>query len=284
MKKQMKWRAVLALVVCLGASAPAGANMRAPIWKDTRPSAALKVAVPELIVEGEHLSVMLGRPYSGSSSELWNVQREAEIEAVYRVRAQKAAPAAFEFVMARTPSAVEVSINGKTVPATQSTAKPAESDNERRRPDESASAHFDGVMQEGVNELRVRYRQPVAMYETDYGYFKSSKWASAVAYELWPLHEWPLATDFRLQIEVSFADDTSGLRRALFGSRYAFEVLGYAGVEERPDAQCYRLGTARCAPGQEMGGDTVDSDGSTTRRIELGANFPARLVVIVRER
>ena len=282
---QSSWRAALALVFCLGVSAPAEANLRAPIYVEVPPSAALKPATPDLIVEGEHLSFKLGRPYAGSESTAYDDLRQAEIEAVYQVRASApaAAPVAFEFIMPSVPNAVEVLINGKAVPAHQAAPKPIEKDKPRTREDELVSVRFEGALQEGSNELRVRYRQPLGKYEMRYGYFTSSTWASAVEYELWPLHEWQLAPDFRLQVEVSFADDTAGLRRVLFGSHYKLELLGYEGIGEGPDYGCYRIGTERCAPGQALGGETTYADGIATRRLTLGAKFPARLVAIVRQ-
>lgn len=282
---QARWRAALALAVFLSVSAPAGANLRAPIYKVAAPSTALKAAAPDLTVEGEHLSLKLGSPYSGSESTSWNDLREAEIDAVYQVRASApgAAPVSFEFVMARTPSAVEALINGKAVQVTQPTSKPIERGKQRQPDDESASVHFEGVLQEGANELRVRYRQPLGKYEMHYGYFISSTWASAVEYELWPLHEWQLAPDFRLQVEVSFADDTWGARRVLFGSHYTLELLTYEGKDEKPEYGCYRGGTEQCAPGHMLDGETTYADGIATRRLELDAKFPARLVAIVRQ-
>lgn len=280
-----KWRSALALAVCLSASAPAGANLRAPIYEVVPASTALKSAAPDLIVEGEHLSFTLGRPYSGSESADWRDLRQAEIEAVYQVRASApgAAPVSFEFVMASMPSAVEVLVNGKAVPAPQPTPKPIEQGRTREPEDALVSVHFEGVLHEGANELRVRYRQTLAKYEMRYGYFTSSTWASAVEYELWPLHEWPLAPDFRLQVEVSFADDTWGPRRVLFGSHYTLELLGYEGIGEKPEYACYRGNAEHCAPGRMLSGETTYADGIATRRLELDAKFPARLVVIVRQ-
>ena len=177
----------------------------------------------------------------------------------------------------------EVLVNGKAVPAPQPTPKPIEQGRTREPEDALVSVHFEGVLHEGANELRVRYRQTLAKYEMRYGYFTSSTWASAVEYELWPLHEWPLAPDFRLQVEVSFADDTWGPRRVLFGSHYTLELLGYEGIGEKPEYACYRGNAERCAPGRILNGETTYADGIATRRLELDAKFPARLVAIVRQ-
>jgi len=262
------------LWLTVGMSISASANIRAPHIRQY-PASTSFTPLEGLVVEGEHLVFQLGKPYTG---DIWTVDRElreAEIEATYRIRSQTPLDAAFEFVMALPSNRVEVAINGRSIDTTQ--IAPIELDTlpQRRHP-ENAYVRFNGHLHEGGNEIRVRYRQLLGRDELDHGYFKTSKWASMVAYELWPLKEWQLAPDFRLQIEVRAEDDTSALRSLFLGSRYELEVLG----QTRTDQDHFRDLSATPL----SGGTVQKASGSLILRHELDANFPPRIVAVVREK
>lgn len=291
-----RYRGVLArlcrsLMVCLAGvvlCAPALANLRAPIIVQYRASSVVATASTGLVVEGEQLFFYLGKPYSGNARDLPHEPRQASVEAVYSIRAEAGVEALFEFIMADAPGRVEVSINAR--PVQYAEVRPVERVvgsgpyEGRRLPPEAAQVSFLGELQAGSNEIRVRYSQPLGRDEIEYGYFKTSEWASTVAYELWPLHEWKLAPDFRMQIEVSAEDDTFSLRRAIFGSHYVMELRALPMPEPATDTLPLYQGRLT-RDGQPLpAGEQIHEPGRLIQRYTLGADFPPRIVAVVREK
>lgn len=281
-------RTSLALLLAGMLCAPVSANLRAPVIEQYRASSALAPHVQGLLVEREHLTIQLGKPYSGDLLAMERKPHKAWIEARYQVRAQEGFEGRFDFVMALPAETTEVTINGQPVSAAE--VKPEERRVEEGRhkgeplPPAAALVRFNGSLQTGTNEIRVRYSQPLGRHELDYGYFKTSRWASMVAYELWPLREWQRAPDFSLQIEVTAEDDSSVLRRLFRGDRYELALV----AQDRDDAQMgspfgFRGGEIRA--GMRIPGGTVsEEDGALTLRHAFAASFPARVIAVVREK
>lgn len=279
----------LMLLVWLGVAlgAPALANLRAPIIDQRKASTVLTHSSQGLVVEDEQLFLRLGKPYSGNPRDLPHEPRLAEIEAIYHIHSAGSVEALFEFVMAATPGKVEVIINAS--PAADAQVTQIEERIEsgpyqgQMLPPAAAKVSFSGALRAGANEIRVRYSQPQGRDEIDHGYFKTSKWASTVAYELWPLHEWQLAPDFRMQVEVSAEDDTSALRRLLFGSRYSMELRALQKPAPAAQTQSEDAGWFT-RDGQPLATNGyLHEAGRLIQRYTLGPDFPPRIVAVVRE-
>ena len=249
----------------------AHANLRAPIDSLPEPSQALKSASPDLVVEYENLFFDLGSPYSGDAWTVQDQKRLAKVEAQYVVQSPREATYTFEFIMP-LPNSAEVSINTKVVAA--KTPQHLPRDEKKHDQIDLWKVAFTGKLQQGQNTIRVSYQQPLGMSEVDHGYFKSSKWKSFVDYELWPLKEWKLGPDFRINIETTVDDDTFVIKR-WFTSRHTVKALALV-PEVSPDYTFWHE--------FEIGDGQVErGDGKIKQRLVLGPKFPDRLRVISTE-
>lgn len=249
----------------------AHANLRAPIESQPEPSQALKQVSPDLVVEYENLFFDLGTPYSGDAWTVQDQKRLAKVEAHYVVQSPREAVYTFEFIMPQ-PNSAEVSINTEVVVAQTPERLPR--DEKKQDQIDLWKVTFTGKLQQGQNTIRVSYLQPLGMSEVDYGYFKSSKWKSFVDYELWPLKEWKLGPDFRINIETTVNDDTFVIKR-WFTSRHNVKALAVV-PEVTPDYSYWNE--------FEIGGGQIKrGDGKIKQRLVLGPKFPDRLRVISTE-
>lgn len=266
--KTSGWLLFAGVLAFLGS---AHANLRAPIESQPESSQALKPASPDLVVEYENLFFDLGLPYSGDAWTVQNQKRFAKVEAQYVVQSPREATYTFEFIMPQ-PNAAEVSINSDVVAAKTPERLPR--DEKQQEQTDLWKVTFTGKLQQGQNTIRVSYQQPLGMSEVDYGYFKSSKWKSFVDYELWPLKEWKLGPDFRINIETTVDDDTFVIKR-WFTSRHTVKALALV-PEVNPDYTYWHE--------FEIGGGQVErADGKIKQRLVLGPKFPDRLRVISTE-
>lgn len=253
---------LLTMMLCV---MPARANIRGPHADEYAASGAL---VPDagLIVESEHLSFAMGKPFTGDIYTVLKTPRFANISAQYSVLATEEKTHTFEFIMAdANPATAE--INGVSVP----TSIPMPTAGNETSPNKQWKVGFSGKLSKGRNAIRFSYRQPVSKREIRYGYFVASKWESAVEYELWPLKEWKLAPDFTLHIEANIEDDTSPLKKIFGSSNHTVKI-----VTPSPLLSRYHY--------PEIAGATIQRlDDKIIYRLKLGARFPDRIRVLSTE-
>lgn len=264
-----RWHGIIALAASVLVTS-AHANLRAPTWEDRGASQALKPANEDLVVEYENLTFDLGSPYSGS---LWDVQKQSKsafIEAEYAVQSPREFTYTFEFIMPE-PNTASISVNADEIVADAPIQLPR---------DEKKSNEFDlwkvvftAKLLQGRNIIRINYHQPLSRKETLHGYFTTSKWQSFVDYELWPLREWKLAPDFKINIFSSIDDDTHFLKR-LFTSRHTVKALAIR-IEKWSPAHWPEL---------EISGSEIERKNKKIKlRLVLGPDFPDRLRMISTE-
>jgi hypothetical protein len=195
----------LAAVAVLALPLVAVANLRAPGRVEAAPSGALAKPPAALAVKGERLTV--------------RCELEAcEVEARYAIDAEQALETALEFVMPGAPARtapVTATVNGKPRPAAVDPG--------------GSQARFSAPLVAGANEVLVRYRQPLAADEHDYGYFKKGRWVHRFRYEVWPLKGWKLAPGFELALEVSLDRPPPGFFQRHFGTLRSLGCADEAG-------------------------------------------------------
>lgn len=264
-----RWHWIIALATSALITS-AHANLRAPVWEDRGASQALKPANEDLVVEYENLIFDLGSPYSGS---LWDVRRQsksANIEAEYAVQSPHEFTYTFEFIMPE-PNTASVSVNGNAIVADA----PIQLPRDEKKPNEFDlwKIAFTAKLLQGQNNIRVSYRQPLSRKETLHGYFITSKWQSFVDYELWPLKEWKLAPDFKINIFSSVDDDTPFPKR-LFTSRHTVKALALLPEKWSPAHW----------PELEISGSQIERKNKKIKlRLVLGPDFPDHLRMISTE-
>lgn len=69
---------------------------------------------------------------------------------------------------------------------------------------------FDAAIIPGENTVQVRYHQPYSFAEPWVRYFSSPPSLRYVSYELWPLKEWNLAPEFKIDLTVRFHNPRYG--------------------------------------------------------------------------
>lgn len=212
----MKCSVVFLVLLSLGASAPAWANLRAPKEYPGQISSALYPS-PALEVQKEELSL-------GCDGNFCDVQ------AVYHLQAERAASVDLEFIL---PLRAEVEARlGDTrleVAATEETElTPQEAQSVKQRDSlgyheegEVSSlyrARFQAALPAGASTLTLRYRQRVAAREADYGYFVDSRFVRSVQYEVWPIKQWRRSPDFTLELEIRLKNEDPGWWASTFGT------------------------------------------------------------------
>jgi hypothetical protein len=83
---------------------------------------------------------------------------------------------------------------------------------------------FNSKFKMGVNIIRVEYEQPLAISESSYGYFRTSKWINGFAYDLWPLREWKL--DPKFEMNVKFTTEAGNAWNRFFSQKLVAECRG----------------------------------------------------------
>lgn len=242
---------VACAIAAIGTSA--GANMRAPRSVERSPSSTLYAAGAHLVVQREDLSFRCTR-------------RACRVEAIYRVRAAAPARQTLEFI---SPDANKLLVEVNTLRPLQVSSVPLDRDERARvaagmglRGRERTQLHkarFNAVLRQGLNTIRVRYRQRLSSQERDYGYFSDGRFVHLLQYELWPLKGWQLDKGFSLNLTVKLRRGAPSWWARNFG-RYT-------------DITCSKRGRGRAVTLQrrQRGGYLVLS-------ARLGANFPDRLI------
>lgn len=220
-------RASIVLALSLIAPAAAQANLRAPFEILQPPSSALAPppaspasSGPAPRVLAESLDLQGGAPGA-----------PYQVRATYRVHAERAADYALSFVLPG-PAVVQAIVNDappQTVASAEPPARPRPYD---RRDPPPHSARFTASLRPGENRITVRYQQPVAQLEHGHSYFSKGRFVDTIRYELWPLREWPLAPDFRLDLEVRIPRPAPGF---FARARHRYRMLRCQGVS-RPAA------------------------------------------------
>lgn len=242
------------VLTCL-VSASVQANMRAPNNALEPPSAALnkpsaQSALPALTVLNENLNFDCD-------------YQHCRVEAIYRIQAASAATLTFDFILP-TQSKVNAMVGGATVSTQLQQDGNWRYDRSEPRlgqyfPDTSFPlyrARFNGHLTAGVNEISVRYLQPLGQSERTYGYFTQSRFVEILTYELAPLKTWRLADNFTMNITLTTP-------------------------RKRPDRDGWSLFNRRsvdCAlPGQKV----VKQADKWVYQARLGRNFPNRLLCLI---
>jgi hypothetical protein len=210
MKSSLAWLIAIASIFGLLSSAPAYANLRAPMHVEAQPSSTLYPADQRLEVEQEELEFTCG-PDS------------CAVQARYRVRVQEGGEGAysFEFILP-TDQPVKVLVGDRQVGT--ALVKP-----EKLSPREEAAvlphfvlplfkAGFTGTLRSGGNAILVGYRQPLSGMEHGHSYFRDGRWVHALQYEVWPLKEWRRAPGFRLRLVVKMEREEPGWWQQAFGT------------------------------------------------------------------
>lgn len=240
----------LAGVVAVLAPLVVAANLRAPGHVDAAPSGALAKPEAAVSVKSETLTV--------------RCEPEAcEVEARYAILAERALETSLELLAPAGPAAkgpVTALVNGQLQPAAggSTTADPGHAEKDRHGdPLPLFQARFPAPLVAGANEIVVRYRQPLAADEHDYGYFKKGRWTHRFRYELWPLKGWRLAPGFALALEVSMDRPAPGFWARHFGT---MRSLACTDPEE----------------GKKLPGTPVQEGDRLVQRTSFGAQFPDR--------
>jgi hypothetical protein len=188
------WSVLLLFVTSQGVHA----NMRGPVFKSEGSSSSLYFKA-DVKVQREELTFDCGRQF-------------CKVKAAYWLDAKNAFSTELSFI---TPNEVGVKaqVNQQVV---ESNTKPLQitRTQERRLQKEFPNnaddlrklhqASFPAQLNAGENQVEVEYSQPLYEFEADYGYFKKSRFLSAMRYEVWPLQEWKLAEDFTLTVQATF--------------------------------------------------------------------------------
>ncbi|MCE9596413.1 MAG: hypothetical protein K8S54_00445 [Spirochaetia bacterium] len=191
---------------------PSFANLRAPWHIAPFPSFAL-VGNGALIVLSEDLEFDCPALYEDDEAGLDALQKSAcKVTATYTIASSGDTRVNLEFIGPST-DAMTVNVNGAAASIATSmipiTRKQAESYGMYPMcrfcaSDEMPlkSGRFSAHIVKGSNTIVVRYVQQLASNEISYGYFQDSKWSQGFEYELWPLAEWVLAADFKMNLKI----------------------------------------------------------------------------------
>ena len=227
----------------------AAANLRVPITRHA-PSGALSGPGQGLTVVSESLQIQCGS--------------DCVIRAVYRVRAREPKKYKFEFILPESCRVVVKIENSSPRVQTSPFSVPT-----KAKPGEKprfitsvamARATFVATLQEGVNDIAISYRQPWGKDERKFeGYFSGWKSARILRYELWPLKEWQLVTDFTMKIGVTIAPAMAANQEVL--------LMAYPTRESEPNI-------LKQVPSER------DKDGIFID-LNLGHEFPDRLEIIL---
>jgi len=181
---------------------PGQANLRVPVNLH-RPGVALFSPATSLVVEKASLTVYC--------------ETLCHVQVGYLVRSRDQVTSTLTFILAAdTP--VRARINNREIPV--SLTRLAEPDSIMaavpEKPDPSApmgmhindvlySASFPARFHPGINTILIGYRQEPGHDEREFiGYFSGWRSLKEMRYELWPLHEWQLARNFRLHLNATF--------------------------------------------------------------------------------
>ncbi|MBL8021206.1 MAG: hypothetical protein JNM27_16170 [Leptospirales bacterium] len=207
----MNSRLFSSLILFILLSTSVMANLRAP-WQITPfPSFAL-VGGKALVVVAEDLEFDCPDLYK-NEPDFDSLRKAAcKVNATYRVVAKADTVVALEFIGPST-DLMTANVNGKSseivasgIPLTRKQAEAygmypicrfCASDEMQLK-----SGRFRAILKSGENTIHVTYVQQLALREVSYGYFQDSRWSQGFDYELWPLAEWEIAPDFRMNIRI----------------------------------------------------------------------------------
>lgn len=256
-------RGFLKLTLLLGAvlscPIPVLANLRAPGVFWLAPSGALSNPV--------------GLEVLGETLDFDCDEAQCKVKAVYKVQADRPLNLAFEFMLP-VQTTVNAQVADQHVPTEVTPAGHWQPDQEDiRLPGMRWAkelpiyrATFQGQLGVGVNRIEVSYIQPLGHYEARYGYFTTSRWITFFQYELQPLKEWTLASDFSLDISVSMPRRPSGegVWSSIFSKSRSIECfMPDAAVTRQDDRLVYRARRGRDFPDHlvcQMGDHDLLSD------------------------
>ncbi len=226
----------LLFVICLLFSANAVfANLRAPWVVNRYPSYALSNPNTQLVVLKENLEFNCNKPYAGDGNLTKIMGQSCKVEVVYFIQSTADASYTLEFIL---PSDKLISTSVNDLHAEDSKPNLLNiSDLEKegyRLSDLCAfcetainklyTASFKAKFISGLNTIRIKYEQPLSVTEISHGYFQSSKWSNAFAYELWPLREWKL--DSKFEMNIKFTTQVGSTWSRFFNTKITAECRG----------------------------------------------------------
>ena len=254
------------------------ANIRAPQYLNIPPSGGLKSPSPGLVVKGEDLS------FKCEAHKLF--VGLCEIKAHYKIHSPGKLRAKFTFVLAGQAYTVQARVNAKDSDTGLKAVEQSEAEKQEYSRGGNGEltappfeATFQGELVKGHNDIIVTYKQPASYLEYDYaGCYPclmpdQGKFRSRLVYLLWPLKEWKLDKDFRLNITVTVEQEEPGLFTRLFGSTINVELEG-AGREADGQQPLPKL-----LPGQKQAQEAE----YLKVELSLDRNFPDVLRILVGE-
>ena len=197
----MKTSVLLIFVMLLLKTVDSPANLRAPQNISRSPSSALYQLAKDARVLGEDMNVECD----------WQF---CEVSVKYIIEVDRQLSASVDFMI---PEEVDVAVKvGKSSVVVQK--KSVSYGTDRREKDREVKQYpenFDALFQasfpvslaQGKHEILINYRQPLSLEEVGYGYFSEGYFVGVFQYELWPLNEWDIAPDFRLDLNVNLKAD-----------------------------------------------------------------------------
>lgn len=203
------------------------ANLRAPYYRFFKGSGMLYSKGSNLTVQKEKLEILCDSPYSGKLDGVMAKIHYCRIKAVYFFDSEKTKIYNFSFVLPVNEK-ISVSINTETGIKTDTKLLSQEFNGNKSwhyHDDTLYQADFQAEIKSGNNTIIIEYSQPISVHETKYGYWTASQYLSEINYELWPLKEWKLSSDFSLDLEITVEDDDS-LWRSLFGTSNDLLLIG----------------------------------------------------------
>ena len=267
-------------------------NVRAPNTIPYLPSSSLWQVDESLIVEQETLDFRCGY-YTDTPQWTDKVisQSACQVSATYSIQSNESKNLLFKFI-SQSESGIEISLNEQTVQVENIKTIQLDSKgyhkfktvtNYQNKPvPKLYEIGFQGTLvSDKTNQLTVKYLQPMGAKEVDYGY-STGEWQSEFSYELWPLKEWKLKKDFKLQIAVTIENLDVGFFDRLFDDYEDYLICKGMTVGEnlfkknntsdkkRKLHRPMSLNIQNSYKGNQLKG-----------KIELNKNFPDRLVCFV---
>jgi hypothetical protein len=187
--------------------------MRAPILIPKFPSYPLSKTGSGLVVKSENLEFQCPEVFDLNKTD-YNKKVPVvycDVIATYEIESTRESSYSFEFISPSPESANITNSKGNTQTVASQKIPLKDADLEiyrlpkgnQKDTNELYKFGFRETLQSGSNKITVEYKQPVGFREYDYGYLKKGKWQNGFSYELWPLKEWTLHKDFRLQVQLS---------------------------------------------------------------------------------
>lgn len=206
-------------------------NMNAPFQVTKYPSGALENKSKGLFVNSENLSFECTAIYPNVSEK----ETYCTVIAKYSISADASGNHRFEFIL---PSKQDVEVKIQSEKKSVNLEKIQANDlikfgistillktSEKEESEVSVYiAKFEGKIEKGNSEIVVSYRQDFSISQIGKSYVSSGTYNSDFRYFLWPLKEWSMADDFKMEISVSFIPTDSTLQKIKFDTEEIYLI------------------------------------------------------------